>query len=146
MSESRPLSVEDLIEFLKSKERSDAERDPGIRDSENLVGKVQRFLELPADFQPGDIVMWKEGLKNKKYPGENQFAVVIQQLEEPLIQMERDSGTPYCREPLDLMLALSDNDGDLVVFYYDKRRFKIVQKNGARLSEEVVRRLTSKKI
>jgi hypothetical protein len=140
---SKKETVKKFLQELLEEEQTVANN--GQDDYRELVGKVQYFLEQPADFQPGDVVTWKNGLKNKKYPGENQFAVVIQQLDNPIIQIERDSGTPYFREPLDLMLAVLDNEGDLLVFHYDKRRFNIVQQNGARLSEEVIQGLTSKK-
>ncbi len=53
---------------------------------------------------------------------ENQLCKVIQVLKEDT----RDSGSPYYREPLDLVLALLDDNSDLVLYHYDKRRFEPV--------------------
>jgi len=92
-----------------------------------LKQKVETFLAPSPKFKTGDVVKWKKGLKNKKYPKEEQFSIVIQELEEPIIQSERDSGTPYFREPLDLILGVLDQTGDLMLFHYDKRRFEKVE-------------------
>jgi hypothetical protein len=93
----------------------------------DLKHKIDNLLQPPPKFQRGDVVTWKKGLKNKKYPKEGQLAVVIEQLDQPVIQGERDSGSPYFHEPLDLILGLLDQGGDLMLFHYDKRRFEIVK-------------------
>jgi len=95
-------------------------------DTDVLKQKVNAFLADSDKFKPGDIVRWKKGLKNRKYPKENQSCYVINVLENPIIQDARDPGSPYYREPLDLVLALLDEDSDLVLFHYDKRRFEKV--------------------
>lgn len=89
--------------------------------------KVKLFLSEET-IEVGDRVMWKTGLKNKKYPPENTRVCVIEVLSSPIIRDERDSGSPYFREPLDLILAVEDDDGDLMLFHYDKRRFRVVEK------------------
>jgi hypothetical protein len=58
-----------------------------------LKQKVDTLLQPTPTFNPFDVVKWKKGLKNKKYPEEEQLAMVIQELEEPILQSERDSGT-----------------------------------------------------
>lgn len=88
-----------------------------------LEKKVEAFL-LKNVFTVGQPVQWKEGLRNKKYPKENECAIVLEVLDAPLIQHETETGSPYFRELLDLVLAVLDDDDDLVVFYYDSRRFK----------------------
>ena len=55
--------------------------------------------------------------------------MVVEELEQPIIQDTRDSGSPYYREPLDLVLALLDDDRDLLILHYDKRRFELVKKS-----------------
>jgi len=110
------------------------------RADDELIRKVAAFVESPVDFKPGDIVRWKKGLKNKKMPADEQPAVVINQLSKPII-VDKDSGTPYFNEPLDLVLAFTGREGELVVFYYDRRRFKRVEENGADFSDETIQRL-----
>jgi hypothetical protein len=77
------------------------------------------------DFKPGDLVVWKKGLRNKARPAPDEPVIVMQILESPLRdESKQDSGTPYFNEPLDLVLGLLDDDGDFVLFHYDKRRFE----------------------
>jgi len=92
-----------------------------------LNQKVSKFLDNSKAIQVGDIVRWKKGLKNRKYPKENQLCKVIEVIKQPIIQDTRDSGSPYYREPLDLILALLDDNSDLVLYHYDKRRFERVE-------------------
>lgn len=74
-------------------------------------------------FCPGELVVWKKGLRNKKMPKYDQPAVVVEQLEVPVISDEEGSGSPYFREPLDLVLGVIDSEGDLLMHYYDGARF-----------------------
>lgn len=103
-----------------------------------LLDKVKAFLNVGNKFEPikrGDIVKWKKGLKNKKVPDEEQCAVVVDIVKESNLQGDRDSGSPYYREPLDLALAVLDKNGDLVVYHYDQRRFEKV-KDGLDLKDD----------
>jgi hypothetical protein len=126
------ISEEDLKKFVllmkANAESSVASTSSDFSDISKLQKKVSAFLKEAPKFSPGDIVKWKDGLKNKKYPKDGQLCIVIEELEKPIIQDTRDSGSPYYREPLDLVLALLDDDSDLVVFHYDKRRFELVEK------------------
>jgi hypothetical protein len=80
------------------------------------------------DFKSGDLVVWKKGLRNKARPSPTEPAIVMQILEAPLRDKDKqDSGTPYFNEPLDLVLGLIDDDGDFALFHYDKRRFEPFQ-------------------
>lgn len=91
-----------------------------------LQKKVSYFLDESFPFSKGDIVKWKKGLKNRKYPKENQPCMVIDVLEEPIITDIDDYGSAYYREPLDLVLALLSDESNLLLFHYDKRRFEKV--------------------
>ena len=128
------LSKEDIAEIMiKIMSQTTESGDELIWDESHeelskLKQKVARLLKPVPKFEPGDVVKWKKGLKNKKSPEEEQSAIVIQVLDEPVIQDERDSGTPYFREPLDLILGVLDQDGDLMLYHYDKRRFEIVER------------------
>jgi len=84
----------------------------------------QKLLE-PHELQVGDVVKWKQGLKNKKRPYPNQPAIVIELLEKPLIERSgEETGSPYYREPLNIILGLFDDDDEFLMYYYDKRRFE----------------------
>jgi hypothetical protein len=85
-----------------------------------------RYLELiePTAFQPGDLVMWKVGMKNRLRPAEGAPAIVIDVLPAPVFANDRDAGSTDYREPLDLVLGLLDEDDDFSVYHFDQRRFK----------------------
>ncbi|MDM8558999.1 hypothetical protein [Candidatus Parabeggiatoa sp. HSG14] len=133
MSELSEKSIEDVVRKIISQTTANKREDSHslgepYEELSKLKQKVDSFLQEPSKFNTGDVVKWKKGLKNKKYPKEEQLAMVVQELEEPVIQGERDSGTPYFREPLDLILGVLDQEDDLMLFHYDKRRFEIVER------------------
>jgi hypothetical protein len=113
----------DYREFLLWKER----RSNSSSDIETLIEKVNEF-QRKEEIKKGNIVIWKKGLKNKKYPKEGQPAYVLDVQEDSFIaekDLKRDPGSAYFLEPLNLKLAFIDDDGDLMVFYYDKSRFEV---------------------
>lgn len=131
MSELSEKSIEEVVRkiiFQRTEKGGEETLNEPHEELSKLKQKVNSFLQPSPKFNTGDVVKWKKGLKNKKYPKEEQLAIVIQELEEPVIQGERDSGTPYFREPLDLILGVLDQEGDLMLFHYDKRRFEIVER------------------
>lgn len=116
----------EIVEMLKERFRN--------RQIENVpehISKLRRAKEMfdkVYDFIPGDLVVWKKGLRNKARPALNEPAIVMQILDTPLRdQNKQDSGTPYFNEPLDLVLGLIDEDGEFALFHYDKRRFEPYQ-------------------
>ena len=40
-----------------------------------------------------------------------------------MIDAGNDSGSPYFREPLDIVLGFVDGDGDFITYHFDSRRF-----------------------
>jgi len=90
-----------------------------------LRERLQSFLDTPC-FQPGDLVQWKSGLKNKRLPEADQLAVVVEVLSVPVTDEDKGSSGSYFLEPLDLKLGMIDDDGDFVVYHYDSRRFQKV--------------------
>lgn len=85
-------------------------------------------LQTPHPFKPGDLVTWKPGMQNKLKPGYGQPAVVLEVLQTPIFDGEKEAGSAYFREPLDLVLGLIYDEGgrrgDFVVWYFDSRRFQ----------------------
>jgi hypothetical protein len=87
-----------------------------------------RFCEPSPDFKPGDIVRWKTGLKNRKFPHDGQMCIVLDVLKEPVINNTAEPGSPFYREPLDLILAvLVEGENNFTLYHYDKRRFELVR-------------------
>jgi hypothetical protein len=91
---------------------------------EKLRSAKTLFVDTTYDFKRGDLVVWKNSLKNKARPAFGEPAIVLDVLDTPLKDPEKSAGTPYFNEPLNLVLGILDSDGDFVVFHYDKRRFQ----------------------
>ncbi|MBE9058333.1 hypothetical protein [Sphaerospermopsis sp. LEGE 08334] len=88
-----------------------------------LQAACKNFLKKET-FQVGQLVKWKEYLKNRKIPYKNQPAVVVEILEEPILSDDDESGSPYFRENLDIILGILVDDNVFLTFYYDSRRFE----------------------
>lgn len=85
---------------------------------QHLAAEINR----PEEFKPGDLVVWKDGMMNKKIPAIGEVVVVTQVLKEPIVN-PAEAGSAYFQEPLDLVLGRIDGDGDFIEYYYDRRRF-----------------------
>ena len=91
----------------------------------------QRFesLNTPHRFKPGDIVRWKPGFQNRRFPRIDKIAIVLEVLPEPVFDTEKDSGCTYYREPLDIVLGLfldsGPHRGDFLNWHFDSRRFEL---------------------
>jgi len=102
-----------------------------LKGEATLLKENLQLLLKTNKFEVGQIVKWKKGsqnsLRNKEFPLDEQEAIVVEVLDNPVLHPEAESGTPYFREPLDLVLGLIDKDGDFITFYYDSRRFEPVK-------------------
>ena len=76
-------------------------------------------------FKPNQLVRWKQGLKNKTVPEYNEPAMVWEVLPQPIFDNNRvhGAGSPYSSEPLDIVLAVLNEDKFLLL-HYDSRRFE----------------------
>ena len=102
------------------------EQQKGKSPSKDRSAELSKLYNLyidKEDFQPGDLVVWKEGLKNKKRPAYDTPVVVINHFENPILDEKADTGSPYFREPLDLAIGHLDDDGDFIIYHVDSRRF-----------------------
>jgi len=103
--------------------RSDAKKHASPEEIDKIYAS---YMEAPAEFRVGDIVKWKTGLKHYAQPAYGEIAVVAEVLQAPVYvasKNARDAGV--FREPLDIVLALLDDDGDVVLQHFDKRRFVV---------------------
>ena len=91
-----------------------------------LRERYRSFIQ-PHRFAPGDLVVWKAGMRNHRLPRYGQPVVVLEVLETPLFDAESDAGSTYYREPRDLVLGMiwetGPGRGDFVSFHFDQRRF-----------------------
>lgn len=137
------MSKSQLLEFFESlnddgKEKllkkafASESREPFKGDVEDTTERLISHYKCLArlhEFKPGMLVQWKAGLRNRMRPKEKEPAIVVQQLEEPVLNdPDGEAGTPYYREPLDLILGVLDEDGDFICYHYDSRRFEPLEK------------------
>jgi len=87
---------------------------------------MRRFamLEHPHEFAKGQLVRWKPGLRNRRYPLYGNPAIVLEIFKKPVGMSSDDPSSPYYREPVDIQLGLIDSDQDFLTFFFDKRRFE----------------------
>ena len=111
-----------ILEKLSEREM---ERKSLVIDEEylNTLKNNYALINQEINFTKGDLVKWKKGLKNRRFPEYNQPVVVIDILDKPHLSENEEIGSPNFREPLDLLLGVQNNDSFLI-FHYDKRRFE----------------------
>lgn len=91
------------------------------------LAELAERMDIAHDFHKGQIVRWKPGLRNKATPANNEVAIVREILATPVFDTCEQAicaGGPYFGEPLTLVLAILDSDGDFLEYRYDGRRFE----------------------
>lgn len=124
---SQSFRTEDLLKKMILKKILESGGDESllsIEEVKDLLLKRYELLNKRYEFNVGDLVKWKQGLKNKKYPKYNEPAIIVEILSEPVVEPEKNAGSQYFREPLDIVLGIIDSDGDFALFHYDSRRFE----------------------
>jgi hypothetical protein len=116
-----------IAELLKNLRDKDLNSEEGKSYGEEHLTQLKvvcsNFLRKES-FEVGQLVKWKDNLKNRKLPYKNQPAIVVALLDEPVTNNEEESGSPYFLEPLDIILGIIVDDGTFMTFYYDSRRFE----------------------
>ncbi len=93
----------------------------------NKLAELSGRLDEVHTFSKNQFVRWKPGLKNRKLPECGEPAIVREVLATPLFdpcEQASCAGSPDFGEPLTLVLAVLDPDGDFLEFRYDGRRFE----------------------
>lgn len=90
----------------------------------DLLDKYHRLNDRHR-FEGGSLVRWKPGLRNKRRPELGEVAIVLEVLDDPVLDLTEGSGSTYFREPLDLIIGVLDDQGDLLAFHADSRRFEL---------------------
>lgn len=89
----------------------------------NDLKVLHERLRKNARLKVGDIVVWKDGLRNRLHPAYGQPAIVSAILDPPLTDPEDDSSTCFYRERLTVVLGVIVR-GSLVEYHFDGRRFR----------------------
>lgn len=130
-----PLSSRELLAKIGIDESSpetllfdDEPLDSPLDDLATALRARFASLNCRQAFQAGDVVSWKVGLKNRRWPTYGKPAIVVEVLDSPVFDTEKDSGDAYFREPLDLALGVfieeGPHRGDFVVWHFDSRRLQ----------------------
>lgn len=128
MSEEQDFLAE-IAKIIRDKETNQLEDEAKVENreyGEDYVNQLKYACEnllKKENFAVGQIVKWKENLKNRKLPYKNQPAIVVSILDEPVISTNEESGSPYFLETLDIILGIIVDD-TFLTFYYDSRRFE----------------------
>jgi len=130
----RPLTSRELLERIGCNSLdSDSVGFAGFHadlEEDATAALIERYqaLERRSPLNPGTVVRWKPGLKNRRWPHYGQPAIVLEVLQSPILDHREEMGSAYFREPLDVVLGLLIDDpevrGDLFTFHYDSRRFE----------------------
>jgi hypothetical protein len=120
-----------MAELLKNLHQKERDKDVNEKEENNygeeyiaqLKSVCKSFLKKES-LEVGQIVKWKENLKNRKLPHKNQPAIVVELLNIPIISTDNESGSPYFLETLDIILGVIVENGTFLTFYYDSRRFE----------------------
>ena len=117
---------EELPSCLAAHTQQTQEQDElsGLSESERLSFLYEQYQEKRR-FKPGQLVQWKLGMRYRELPNYKQPAVVIQHLNKPIIFTQVESGSPYYREPLDLIIGVVDESGDFLRMHADSQRFEL---------------------
>ncbi|AEG00661.1 hypothetical protein [Methylomonas methanica] len=106
-----------LAALLESKKSNPTATTDMLREKFSLYKAAHQFKE-------GDIVKWKPGLKDRKIPHEGDPAIVVRVLDEPVFDVTAEPGTPYFREPYDIVLGVIQVDGQFITYHYNSQRFE----------------------
>jgi len=106
---------------------------PPEETSQHLRALLERLNNgRERALRPGMLATWKPGLKNRRFPRYGEPVVVVALLDEPIVNPGDESGLPYFREPLDLLLGLvRGDDREFLVYHADRRRFQPAERDGA---------------
>ncbi|MBE9184559.1 hypothetical protein IQ270_07460 [Microcoleus sp. LEGE 07076] len=116
--------IAELVNSLRDKSSAnEEEKSYGEEHLAQLRDACENFLKKES-FEVGQIVKWKKNLNNRKLPHQNQPAIVVRLLEEPIVSSDDESGSPYFLEKLDIVLGVMSDRGTFLVFYYDSSRFE----------------------
>ena len=125
--------VKALLDNLDLDGGDDLLAEPPEEAREHLRALLER-LENGREraLRPGMLAVWKPGLKNRRFPRYGEPVVVVALLDEPIVNPGDESGSPYFREPLDLLLGVvRGDDREFLVYHADRRRFQPAERDGA---------------
>lgn len=90
------------------------------------------------EWQVGDIVTFKDGLRNVRFPEAGKLAVVSAVLKEPVADESKDPGSNYYGRKLDIIIAYAGNDDDVEEYHVDSRRYRLATPEEIQAAEDPI--------
>ena len=117
-------SLEDLIRSAVGSDQEDKE--PLSREEEiDLLKKGFDLIQQKNDFQPGDIVRFKPGMHNRKFPSKDSCAIIVEMIDP--IEPDGEISSAYATEKLDCIVGVIEpNDNVFLMFYGSSQRLEKV--------------------
>ena len=118
-------SIDSLIAELAGHEGREQQREQRPPEAQ-VVDLTDRFraMQPQHQFKAGDLVQWREGLKNCKSPAYGHPAVVIEVLEGKKHDDAGNTGSGYYDELADLRISFMDGDGDFMSYGASSQRME----------------------
>jgi hypothetical protein len=116
-----------FFESLSTTDNSSSEKketEQYISEPTEYIDKLRKRakdLSQTTELKIGDIVIWKDGLKNKRFPRYKQPAIVLKIID-PIIK----DNDPSYNETLNVKLGFITSDDEFISFNYDSDRFKLI--------------------
>jgi len=121
--------LRDLLQSLeRERAKGKAEKTVSEKEAKAIRAISDRFraYNTPQQFSPGDIVKWKQGMRNRRFPPNDGVAIVTKVYDKPIYdEKAKESGSPQFHDPMTVILGVIDEDGDFVEFHYDGSRFEL---------------------
>jgi hypothetical protein len=125
------MGIDAVIKVLSAGEGSTENENKETRKAPDKTVNLVRLKECAArlskinHFTNGQLVQWKEGLKNKATPAYGQPVIVVDVLKKPVFDFgENSDGSQYINEPLTLVAGIIAENGDFLCYHFDGRRFE----------------------
>ncbi|MGX7002512.1 hypothetical protein [Caballeronia sp. KNU42] len=90
----------------------------------DLLKERVKAARVKHQFEPGQIVKWKDGLQSRTLPAIGEPAIVIEVLENPVFDSTSDAGNPAFREALDIRVGCLGTQGQILIFHFSSFRFE----------------------
>jgi len=120
-----------LLDQLRSSmvnENMDPESLDKTKKSIALLEALDKYRQK-NDFSVGDFVRFKEGMRCRSFPKDDEVAIVTGVFYEPVFDPSRkSSGSPFFREPLTIRVGLLTNE-IFEEFFMDGSRMEIVPRS-----------------
>ncbi len=102
-------------------------KDKNVRNSLEEIRKIVADFNPINGLKPGDVVVWKDDMKNLRWPHYNDPIVVVEVFDEPRRFVGKHA-SPHWTDRYDFTAGWFDEDGEFVVYAFDSRRFKRIKR------------------